>query len=87
MAHCRRATTRCHSTSRTPTIDGHTTTFESGEAFSQWLITEELISTVPWDNCGNFVRFSVTFAAQGEAAEKAIAADIAARLAKYSFAF
>ena len=69
------------------TIDGHTTTFESGEAFSQWLITEELISTVPWDNCGNFVRFSVTFAAQGEAAEKAIAADIAARLAKYSFAF
>ncbi|MEO0508785.1 MAG: LL-diaminopimelate aminotransferase [Verrucomicrobiota bacterium] len=68
-------------------IDGVTTDFESGEAFSQWLITNELISTVPWDDCGNFVRFSVTFAAQGEAAEKSIAAEIGARLAKYSFAF
>lgn len=72
---------------KSATIDGKTTEFESGEACSQWLITEELISTVPWDDCGNFVRFSVTFAAQGEAAEKDIAAEIGQRLAKYSFAF
>jgi LL-diaminopimelate aminotransferase len=72
---------------KSATIDGKTTEFESGEACSQWLITEELISTVPWDDCGNFVRFSVTFAAQGEAAEQAIAAEIGQRLAKYTFAF
>ena len=61
--------------------------FESGEAFSQWLITELLISTVPWDNCGHFVRFSVTFAAKGEAAERAIISEIADRLNAYSFQF
>ncbi|MEN8661286.1 MAG: LL-diaminopimelate aminotransferase [Lentimonas sp.] len=72
---------------KSATIDGVTTEFESGEACSQWLITEELISTVPWDDCGNFVRFSVTFAAKGEEAEKAIAAEIGQRLAKYQFAF
>jgi LL-diaminopimelate aminotransferase len=69
------------------TADGATTEFGSGEAFSQWLITNELISTVPWDDCGRFVRFSVTFAAKGEAKEKEIAAEIAQRLAKYKFAF
>ena len=68
-------------------IDGRTTDFDSGEAFSQWLITNELISTVPWDDCGSFVRFSVTFAAQGEAAEKTIATEIARRLSKYQFTF
>jgi len=69
------------------TTDGKTTSFDSGEAFSQWLITNELISTVPWDDCGNFVRFSVTFAAKGEEQEKTIAAEIASRLAKYQFSF
>jgi LL-diaminopimelate aminotransferase len=69
------------------TVDGMTTEFDSGEAFSQWLITNELISTVPWDDCGRFVRFSVTFAAKGEAKEKEIAGEIAQRLAKYQFAF
>ena len=72
---------------KSATIDGTTTVFETGEACSQWLITEELISTVPWDDSGNFVRFSVTFAAKGESAEKEIAAEIGQRLAKYSFAF
>ena len=67
--------------------DGETTSFESGEAFSQWLITEELISTVPWDECGSYVRFSVTFEAPGEAREKAIAEEIKGRLAKYAFRF
>jgi LL-diaminopimelate aminotransferase len=72
---------------KSATIDDQTTVFESGEACSQWLITEELISTVPWDDCGNFVRFSVTFAAKGESAEKEIAAEIGRRLAKYTFDF
>ena len=72
---------------RSATVGGESTEFDSGEAFSQWLITNELISTVPWDDCGNFVRFSVTFAAQGVEKEKEIVGDIAQRLAKYEFAF
>jgi len=69
------------------TVDGVTTDFTSGEAFSQWLITNELISTVPWDDCGSFVRFSVTFAAKGIEKEKEIAGEIAQRLSKYEFTF
>jgi LL-diaminopimelate aminotransferase len=69
------------------TVDGKTVAFETGEAFSQWLIKDELISTVPWDDCGNFVRFSVTFAAQGEAAEKNVVTEIGHRLSKYTFEF
>ncbi len=72
---------------KSASIDGTSTDFASGEDFSQWLITNELISTVPWDDCGGFVRFSVTFDAQGEEAEKAIAEEIGNRLAKYDFAF
>lgn len=72
---------------KSATVDGRTTEFTSGEDFSQWLITNELISTVPWDDCGSFVRFSVTFAAEGVEGEKTIAAEIRDRLAKYSFEF
>ena len=61
--------------------------FDSAEEFSQWLITSELISTVPWDDCGNFVRFSVTFDAKGEEKEKEIVGEIAKRLARYDFTF
>lgn len=39
--------------------------FESGEDFSQWLIKEKLISSVPWDDVGSYVRFSATFVARG----------------------
>jgi len=69
------------------TVDGETTEFKTGEDFSQWLIANELISTVPWDDCGSFVRFSVTFAAQGVEKEKEIAGEIAQRLKKYEFKF
>ena len=31
--------------------------FPTAEAFSQWMITENLISTVPWDDVGTFVMF------------------------------
>ena len=72
---------------KSATSDGVNTKFDSGEAFSQWLITSELISTVPWDDCGNFIRFSVTFDAKGVAKEKEIVSEIAQRLAKYKFTF
>jgi LL-diaminopimelate aminotransferase len=61
------------------------TEFASGEDFSQWLIRNELISTVPWDNEGNFIRFSVTFEAAGEENEKRVLEELGSRLAKYKF--
>ncbi len=54
--------------------------FENGEAASQYLITEQSICTVPWDDAGNFLRFSVTFEAADEAAEDALMAETESRL-------
>ena len=59
--------------------------FPTGEAFSQWMITENQISTVPWDDAGAYVRFSVTFAAKDEADEKRVTAEIARRLGRFTF--
>lgn len=35
--------------------------FPTAASFSDWLIREKLVSTVPWDEAGAFIRFSVTF--------------------------
>jgi len=67
--------------------DGKTVEFPNGEAFSQWMITENLISTVPWDDAGAYVRFSVTFAAKDEADETRVVAEIARRLSRHTFAW
>ena len=61
--------------------------FESGEAFSQYLIREKLISTVPWDDAGPFVRFSVTFIAKGEDEERRVIDEIKRRLSDVEFEF
>ncbi|MEC0090150.1 LL-diaminopimelate aminotransferase [Paenibacillus macquariensis] len=61
--------------------------FASGEDFSQFLIREKLISTVPWDDAGHFVRFSVTFIAQGEEQEKLVISEIKRRLSDVKFEF
>ncbi|OEF96642.1 LL-diaminopimelate aminotransferase [Desulfuribacillus alkaliarsenatis] len=61
--------------------------FESAEDFCQYLITEKLISTVPWDDAGNFLRFSVTFQAKGEEAEKKVIEEIKRRLTDVEFEF
>ncbi len=67
--------------------DGLRTTFSSAEAFSQWLITDRLISTVPWDDAGAYVRFSVTFEAHTPEDEKRVAAEIRDRLITASLEF
>jgi LL-diaminopimelate aminotransferase len=59
--------------------------FAHAEAFSQWMITENLISTVPWDDVGAYVRFSVTFAATDGGEEKRVIDAIAQRLGRYKF--
>lgn len=61
--------------------------FESAEDFSQYLIREKLISTVPWDDAGRFVRFSVTFIAQGEEEERRVIDEIKRRLTDVKFEF
>lgn len=68
--------------------NGNRTTFANGEEASQWLITNRLISTVPWDDSGNFVRFSVTFQSQGGAeGEKQVISEIGRRLSEVQFEF
>jgi LL-diaminopimelate aminotransferase len=61
--------------------------FRNAEEVSQWLITEKLISTVPWDDAGANLRFSVTFAAAGAAEEKRVLAEIARRLSDVKLEF
>lgn len=58
--------------------------FENAEACSQYLITEQSICTVPWDDAGSFLRFSVTYVAADEAAEDALMAETEARLKEIS---
>lgn len=61
--------------------------FSSAEEFSQFLITDKLISTVPWDDVGNYIRFSATFAAKGEEDEIRIMQEIKKRLSSDEFEF
>jgi LL-diaminopimelate aminotransferase len=63
------------------------TRFETAEAASQFLITQQSIVTVPWDDAGPFLRFSVTYEAAEEGAEDALMAAAADRLAKCRFVF
>ncbi|UUO06167.1 LL-diaminopimelate aminotransferase [Blastopirellula sp. J2-11] len=62
-------------------------TFDSGEAASQYLITEHSICTVPWDDAGAFLRFSVTYVAADEAAEDALMAETESRLKEIQLQF
>jgi LL-diaminopimelate aminotransferase len=54
--------------------------FDTAEAASQYLITEHSICTVPWDDAGAYLRFSVTYEAPTEAAEDALMAQTEERL-------
>ncbi len=69
------------------TAGGKRTEFKSAEDVSQWLIAEKLISTVPWDDAGPYLRFSVTFAAKGEADERRVINKIEKRFAGLKFGF
>jgi LL-diaminopimelate aminotransferase len=61
--------------------------FKSAEDVSQWLIAEKLISTVPWDDAGAYLRFSVTFIAKDTADEQRVLGEIGARLDGVAFEF
>jgi LL-diaminopimelate aminotransferase len=54
--------------------------FENAEGASQYLIHEHSIVTVPWDDAGPHLRFSVTYEAADERAEDALMAATEERL-------
>ena len=61
--------------------------FATAEAASQFLIAEHSICTVPWDDAGSFLRFSVTYEAADEAAEDALMAETQRRLKSLNLEF
>ena len=67
--------------------DGTRIAFQNAEGVSQWLITEKLISTVPWDDAGAYLRFSVTFVAKDLADEQRTLEEIGERLEEVRFEF
>ena len=54
--------------------------FETAEAASQYLISKQSICTVPWDDAGAYLRFSVTYEADDEADEDRLMAETESRL-------
>ncbi len=61
--------------------------FSAGEDASQFLITEQSISTVPWDDAGPYLRFSVTYEADDEAEEDRLMDETAKRLSQVKLVF
>ena len=78
---------RTSSTRRSPKGVAGGPTFDTAEAASQYLITEHSICTVPWDDAGAYLRFSVTYEAADEAAEDALMAETEARLKQIRLRF
>lgn len=62
-------------------------TFDNAEDFSDYLIRQKLISTVPWDDVGAYIRLSVTFTADDEAEERRVLNEVGERLATADFVF
>lgn len=61
--------------------------FPNAESASQYLIAEQSISTVPWDDAGSYLRFSVTYEAADEADEDALMAETETRLKRVRLVF
>jgi LL-diaminopimelate aminotransferase len=54
--------------------------FNTASEFSEFLIKESLISTVPWDDAGKYIRFSVTFEADSIDEEKKVINEMRQRM-------
>jgi LL-diaminopimelate aminotransferase len=61
--------------------------FATAQEASQFLIHELSISTVPWDDCGPFLRFSATYEADDETAEDDLMAETHSRLVRARLKF
>jgi LL-diaminopimelate aminotransferase len=62
-------------------------TFANGEEASQFLIHEQSVICVPWDNAGPYLRFSVTYLANTEQDEDALMAETERRLGALGLRF
>ena len=56
--------------------------FTTAEDASQFLIKECLVSTVPWDDAGHFLRFSATFESKGPEDDDRVINELGNRLSK-----
>lgn len=61
--------------------------FANAEAASQYLIHEQSVCCVPWDDAGAYLRFSVTYTAKDEAEEDALMVETVARLRGMNLTF
>lgn len=61
--------------------------FKTAEDFAQYLLREKLISTIPWDDVGPYIRLSVTFPAFDEAEELKVMQELYDRLNEVEFVF
>ncbi|HWY88214.1 MAG TPA: LL-diaminopimelate aminotransferase [Gemmataceae bacterium] len=62
-------------------------TFATAEEASQFLIHEQSVICVPWDNAGAYLRFSVTYLAKDEKEEDALMEETVRRLGRLSLRF
>jgi LL-diaminopimelate aminotransferase len=62
-------------------------TFANAEEVSQFLIHEQSVCCVPWDDAGPYLRFSATYLAKDEAEEDELMAETAARLGRLGLQF
>lgn len=62
-------------------------TFANAEEASQFLIHEQSICTVPWDDAGPYLRFSATYLAQDESAEDELMRATVDRLSRLRLRF
>ena len=61
--------------------------FHTAEEASQFLIGEQSVCCVPWDDAGAYLRFSATYIAKDEAAEDALMAETVERLGSLGLTF
>jgi LL-diaminopimelate aminotransferase len=62
-------------------------TFANAEEASLYLIENQGISTVPWDNTGPFVRFGAVFESASDADDERVLSELSARLKKADLKF
>ena len=75
----------CYVKAPTGTKDGRV--FKTASEFSEFLIKESLISTVPWDDAGRYIRFSVTFEADSLKKENEVINEMKRRLKDLNLVF
>ena len=61
--------------------------FKTAEDASQYLIHEQSVCCVPWDDAGAYLRFSATYIASSEAEEDALMAESVQRLGMLGLKF